>query len=74
MTRDQIAGDYDYESGGAGYAVNRRPDPRIEPLVHAALGQPAPRRAGVGEWDRKYAHLRSQPAYVGAVRLIRALP
>lgn len=41
MTRDEIAGDYDYESGGAGYAVNRRPDPRIEAYVHAALGDAA---------------------------------
>jgi hypothetical protein len=32
------AGDFDYESGGAGYALNRRADPRIEALVHAALG------------------------------------
>jgi SAM-dependent methyltransferase len=38
VSRDGIAGDYDYETGGAGYAVNRRPDPRIEALVHGALG------------------------------------
>lgn len=31
-------GDFDYESHGAGYAAIRRPDPRIEALVHAALG------------------------------------
>ncbi len=39
MIRDQVAGDYDYETGGAGYAVNRRPDPRIAAMVHAALGE-----------------------------------
>lgn len=31
-------GDFDYEENGAGYAAIRRPDPRIEALVHAALG------------------------------------
>jgi SAM-dependent methyltransferase len=38
MSRAEIAGDYDYEAGGAEYAVRRRPDPRIEAMVHAALG------------------------------------
>jgi len=38
VSRREIAGDYDYETGGAGYAVNRRPDPRIAAHVHAALG------------------------------------
>jgi SAM-dependent methyltransferase len=32
------AGDFDYDSGGKGYAVRRRTDPRIAALVHAALG------------------------------------
>jgi SAM-dependent methyltransferase len=32
------AGDFDYESGGHGYALRRRTDPRIAALVHAALG------------------------------------
>ncbi|MCU1454696.1 MAG: hypothetical protein JWN46_2842 [Acidimicrobiales bacterium] len=32
------AGDFDYETHGSGYASVRRPDPRIEALVHAALG------------------------------------
>lgn len=31
-------GDFDYETHGAGYATIRRPDPRIEALIHAALG------------------------------------
>lgn len=34
----QPAGDFDYESHGAGYVHQRRSDPRIEALVHAALG------------------------------------
>lgn len=31
-------GDFDYEAGGAGYGTQRRADPRIEALVHEALG------------------------------------
>ncbi len=34
----RIAGDYDYETGGSGYVVQRRTDPRIAARVHAALG------------------------------------
>ncbi|GLY83481.1 class I SAM-dependent methyltransferase [Actinoallomurus iriomotensis] len=33
-----IAGDFDYETHGAGYAVRRRTDPRIAAYVHSALG------------------------------------
>lgn len=33
-----IAGDFDYESHGTGYAIQRRTDPRIARLVHGALG------------------------------------
>jgi SAM-dependent methyltransferase len=33
-----VAGDFDYESGGAGYAAHRRTDPRIAAYVHAGLG------------------------------------
>lgn len=33
-----LAGDFDYDSHGAGYALRRRTDPRIARLVHAALG------------------------------------
>ncbi|MFB9830897.1 class I SAM-dependent methyltransferase [Actinoallomurus acaciae] len=33
-----IAGDFDYETHGAGYAVQRRTDPRIAAYVHDALG------------------------------------
>lgn len=38
MARDTIAGDFDYEAGGATYTAHRQPDPRIAALVHAALG------------------------------------
>jgi len=31
-------GDFDYDAHGAGYATIRQPDPRIEAVVHAALG------------------------------------
>jgi SAM-dependent methyltransferase len=33
-----VAGDFDYEAGGAGYARQRRTDPRIEARVHASPG------------------------------------
>jgi SAM-dependent methyltransferase len=34
----RVAGDFDYETHGASYGVQRRTDPRIASLVHAALG------------------------------------
>jgi SAM-dependent methyltransferase len=37
MTRGP-AGDFDYEAHGGGYAQQRRADPRIAALIHAALG------------------------------------
>lgn len=33
-----MAGDFDYESKGSGYATMRRPDPQIEAQIHRALG------------------------------------
>jgi SAM-dependent methyltransferase len=36
MTRK--GGDFDYDTHGGGYAQRRRPDPRIEAMVHAAFG------------------------------------
>jgi SAM-dependent methyltransferase len=33
-----VGGDYDYDSRGAGYAQQRRADPRIAAHIHAALG------------------------------------
>jgi hypothetical protein len=41
MTRPTPAGDFDYETRGAGYSRIRRADPRIESLVHTALGDAA---------------------------------
>jgi SAM-dependent methyltransferase len=38
MTCSTPAGDVDYEALDGGYAARRRTDPRIEALVHAALG------------------------------------
>jgi hypothetical protein len=35
----RTAGDFDYDARGGGYAGQRRTDPRIAALVHAALGQ-----------------------------------
>jgi hypothetical protein len=35
----RVAGDFDYERQGAGYAVRRRTDPRIARYVHAGLGE-----------------------------------
>ena len=34
----RIAGDFDYDSRGHGYARHRRPDPRIQAMVHEAFG------------------------------------
>ena len=34
-----VAGDFDYETHGAGYGSRRRTDPRIEQQVHSALGE-----------------------------------
>jgi SAM-dependent methyltransferase len=36
---DRRGGDFDYDAQGAGYAGQRRTDPRIEAMVHAALGE-----------------------------------
>jgi SAM-dependent methyltransferase len=36
--RNGSAGDFDYETGGGGYAGRRQTDPRIAAMVHAALG------------------------------------
>ncbi|MGB5947767.1 MAG: methyltransferase domain-containing protein [Parvibaculum sp.] len=34
----RAGGDFDYEANGQGYALQRRPDPRIAAFVHEALG------------------------------------
>jgi SAM-dependent methyltransferase len=54
------AGDFDYEQHGSGYATQRRTDPRIATLVHAALG-PAPTvlnvGAGAGSYEPEDRHV-----------------
>jgi SAM-dependent methyltransferase len=35
---ERLAGDFDYDTRGRGYAVQRRTDPRIAAMVHSALG------------------------------------
>ncbi|HEX3822848.1 MAG TPA: class I SAM-dependent methyltransferase [Mycobacteriales bacterium] len=50
------AGDYDYDTRGAGYTRHRRPDPRIAAYVHAALG-PARQIINVGAGAGSYEPL-----------------
>jgi SAM-dependent methyltransferase len=38
VTTTRLAGDFDYDTHGRGYAVQRRPDPRIAAMIHTALG------------------------------------
>jgi SAM-dependent methyltransferase len=47
------AGDYDYEQGGAGYALRRRTDPSIAALIRGALG-PATSIINVGAGTGSY--------------------
>ncbi|WP_437981601.1 class I SAM-dependent methyltransferase [Sorangium sp. So ce117] len=49
-------GDYDYECHGSGYALQRRTDPRIAAVVHAALG-PARTVLNVGAGAGSYEPL-----------------
>ena len=70
--REQIAGDHDYERGGATYSAHRRADPRIAALVHRALGDARTVvnvGAGAGSYEpddrhvvavEPSAHMRSQ--------------
>jgi SAM-dependent methyltransferase len=49
-----VAGDFDYAPVGSGYPLHRQPDPRIEALVHAALGPDGPVvnvGAGAGSYE-----------------------
>ena len=52
-TRERPTGDFDYEAHGTNYASIRRPDPRIEARVHAALG-PSHRLLNVGAGSGSY--------------------
>lgn len=47
------AGDFDYETGGGSYSEHRRTDPRIEAMVHYALGE-ARRVINVGAGSGSY--------------------
>jgi SAM-dependent methyltransferase len=49
----RMAGDFDYETSGGGYAGQRRTDPRIAAYVHAALG-PAATVLNVGAGTGSY--------------------
>ena len=64
-----MAGDFDYETGGSGYATQRRTDPRIAAYVHAALGD-ARTVLNVGAGAGSYEPL---DRYVVAVEPARAM-
>jgi SAM-dependent methyltransferase len=74
-----VAGDFDYERGGQGYATMRRTDPRIAALVHDALG---PARtvlnvgAGAGSYepDDRYVVALEPSAAMRAQRPPHAVP
>jgi len=63
MASTERAGDFDYETNGSGYAVQRRTDPRIAAAVHAALG-PARTVINVGAGAGSY---EPEDRYVVAV-------
>lgn len=52
----RAGGDFDYEANGQGYALQRRPDPRIAAFVHEALG-PARSVLNVGAGAGSYEPL-----------------
>jgi SAM-dependent methyltransferase len=68
---DRVAGDFDYEARGAGYAVQRRPDPRIAAPVHAALGD-AERVLNVGAGAGSYEPLNRDVVAVEPSAAMRA--
>jgi SAM-dependent methyltransferase len=74
--RQLPAGDFDYESGGSGYARRRRTDPRIAARVHAALGDARTVvnvGAGAGSYEpRDRAVTAVEPS--AAMRAQRATP
>lgn len=58
VARERVAGDFDYEAGGDGYAQQRCADSRIASLVHAALGSAASViNVGAGAGSYEPAHL-----------------
>lgn len=52
----ELAGDFDYESHGSGYSFVRKADPRIEAVIHHALGS-AQRIINVGAGAGSYEPL-----------------
>lgn len=58
--RQTPAGDFDYEAHGGGYAVRRRPDPRIAAFLHQALGDARTVinvGAGAGSYEPENRHV-----------------
>lgn len=86
-TVDVVAIPFDC-SDGFGDALYGRPERFLDPAVRKAqsgwgfVDAEAEDRAvdqllvdlGSGEWDRRHGHLRTRPAYEGAVRLVTATP
>ncbi|GAA4183095.1 methyltransferase domain-containing protein [Streptosporangium oxazolinicum] len=73
------AGDFDYDTHGHGYAVQRRTDPRIAALVHAALGEARTvvnvgAGAGSYEPDDRYVVAVEPSAAMRAQRPATAVP
>ena len=72
-------GDFDYESKGHGYAAQRRPDPRIGGMIHAALGDARTvlnvgAGAGSYEPDDRYVVAVEPSARMRAQRPATAVP
>ena len=67
----RVAGDFDYELGGAGYAERRRTDPRIAARVHDALG-PARTVLNVGAGTGSYEPADRQVTAVEPSATMRA--
>ncbi len=87
MTRPTPAGDFDYEALAAGgYAARRRADPRIEAMVHAALGSARSVvnvGAGAGSYEPRdryvvavepSASMRSQRSFPAVDAVAESLP
>ncbi|HEX6277299.1 MAG TPA: methyltransferase domain-containing protein [Polyangiaceae bacterium] len=67
----ESGGDVDYDAHGAGYALKRRTDPRIEALVHAALGN-AKTIVNVGAGAGSYEPLDRHVIAIEPSRVMRA--
>ncbi|KZE89940.1 hypothetical protein AVP41_02742 [Microbacterium sp. TNHR37B] len=71
---DGSAGDVDYGTIGVGYATYRRPDPRIDAAINAALDGARTADLDSGVWDARYGHLRALPRFDGSLRLVVSRP